>query len=209
MDEIVLRSMARWPDVPDVYGWLALDRRGNWLVKNAGGGFGRIANAAVCDFIGRNYQHDDAGRWFFQNGPQRVFVSLHYMPLVYRMDGYSIDGNGVEGGDLVWRTHIGVVARTLLAAWLDDAGGLLVQTEAGAGLLDDRDLAPALEMMRGPDGAVPGESALSRAAEGGVSLHLGPATTPRVLGFVAAAGAAAHFGFNPEPRPAAGRPDCE
>jgi hypothetical protein len=29
MDEMVKRGMARWPDVPDVYGWLSLDRRGN------------------------------------------------------------------------------------------------------------------------------------------------------------------------------------
>jgi hypothetical protein len=199
MDEIVIRSMARWPDVPDVYGWLALDRRGNWLVKDAGGGFGRIANAAVCEFIGRNYQHDEAGRWFFQNGPQRVFVKLHYMPLVYRLEQ--------AGGSL--RAHTGVLAQTLYAAWLDDAGGLLVQTEAGAGALDDRDLAGALELMRDRDGVIPGEAALSVAAAGGISLCLPPATTPLELGFVATGDAAAHFGFNPEPRPAAGQPDCQ
>jgi len=33
MDPIVARAMARWPNVPAVYGWLALDRRGNWLIK--------------------------------------------------------------------------------------------------------------------------------------------------------------------------------
>ena len=27
MDDAVLRSMAKWPNVPDVYGWLSLDRR--------------------------------------------------------------------------------------------------------------------------------------------------------------------------------------
>src|SRR5690242_19491998 len=71
MDEIVLRSMAKWPNVPDVYGWLSLDRRGNWLIKNE-----RIGNLAFREFIGRNYQPDARGCWYFQNGPQRVFVKL-------------------------------------------------------------------------------------------------------------------------------------
>ncbi len=85
MDEIVSRSMLKWPDVPAVYGWLSLDRRGNWAIKTAGGRFERIANAAVREFIGRNYAADAGGRWYFQNGPQRVFVALDYTPWVYRL----------------------------------------------------------------------------------------------------------------------------
>jgi len=77
MDEIVLKSMAKWPDVPDVYGWIALDRRGNWRIKDE-----RILNPAIGEFISRNYDSDERGRWFFQNGPQRVFVSLAYAPFV-------------------------------------------------------------------------------------------------------------------------------
>src|SRR5471030_2084273 len=80
MDDIVIRAMAKWPNVPSVYGWLALDRRGRWLIKGE-----RISNPIVADFIGRNYERDDRGRWFFQNGPQRVFISLGYTPYVYRM----------------------------------------------------------------------------------------------------------------------------
>ena len=80
MDEIVKQGMAKWPNVPSVYGWLSLDRRGNWLIKGE-----RIANPIVADFIGRNYEHDEKGRWFFQNGPQRVFISLDYTPYVYRL----------------------------------------------------------------------------------------------------------------------------
>ena len=90
MDQIVARAMQKWPNVPDVYGWLRLDRRGNWWLKSgqAPGGpvFERIGNPAVVEFIGRNYAHDASGRWFFQNGPQRVFVSLDYLPLVYRLE---------------------------------------------------------------------------------------------------------------------------
>jgi len=28
VDDIVLQAMTKWPDVPNVYGWLRLDRRG-------------------------------------------------------------------------------------------------------------------------------------------------------------------------------------
>ena len=85
MDEIVARSMAKWPDVPDVYGWLSLDRRGNWRIKEE-----KIGNAALRDFISRNYQPDARGCWYFQNGPQRVFVSLAYTPLVLQFEGEAL-----------------------------------------------------------------------------------------------------------------------
>ena len=80
MDEMVARSLAKWPNVPAVYGWLALDRRGNWLIKGE-----RIANRALREFIARNYEADERGCWFFQNGPQRVFVVLDFAPFVYRV----------------------------------------------------------------------------------------------------------------------------
>src|SRR5947207_11971409 len=76
MDELVARSLAKWPNVPAVYGWLALDRRGNWRIKGQ-----RISNAALREFIARNYECDAQGRWFFQNGPQRVYVTLAHTPL--------------------------------------------------------------------------------------------------------------------------------
>ena len=80
MDDIVLRGMAKWPNVPAVYGWLSLDRRGQWLLQGE-----RISNPTVTAFIGRNYERDERGCWFFQNGPQRVFVQLDYAPLVLRV----------------------------------------------------------------------------------------------------------------------------
>src|SRR3954452_3947314 len=129
MDEAVIRSMLKRPDVPSVYGWLALDRRGDWLIKAAGGSFGRITNTAVADFIGRNYAADDAGRWYFQNGPQRVFVSLDYTPWVWRLDGAA--------ERLV--SHTGAEAGSLRAAFADDAGALLLQTALGIGVVSDRD----------------------------------------------------------------------
>ena len=122
MDPIVLRSMAKWPDVPDVFGWLSLDRRGNWLLKAE-----RIVNQALREFIGRNYQPDAQGRWFFQNGPQRVFVKLAYTPLVVRHEGKAlIDqcGRGFIPND----------------AFVDEEGSVLLLGKPGIALLDDRDL---------------------------------------------------------------------
>ncbi|HEY1287305.1 MAG TPA: DUF2946 family protein [Burkholderiales bacterium] len=129
MDEIVARSLAKWPNVPAVYGWLALDRRGNWRIKGE-----TIGNAALRDFIGRNYQADEKGRWYFQNGPQRVFVSLAYTPLVVRYEGEGL----VD--------HCG---RPFLAseALEDDEGSVLFVGAATVALLDDRELARFAEQM--------------------------------------------------------------
>ena len=129
MDQSVVRGMARWPDVPAVYGWLALDRRGNWLLREPGSErFSRIGNAALRDCMARNYAADALGRWFFQNGPQRVYVKLAYTPLVVHYEGDALID------------HCGGPVETL-ETYLDDEGSLLVLGQRGIGLLDDRDLA--------------------------------------------------------------------
>jgi hypothetical protein len=198
MDEVVIRSMARWPDVPDVYGWLALDRRGNWLVKGRSGGFERIGNKAVGEFIGRNYQHDDAGCWFFQNGPQRVFVTLQGLPLVYRLEGDSV------------LAHTGAPAQSVNALWLDDSGGVIVDADLGPGTLDDRDLARVLDCIFDDQQRPADESALLAlaAGRGGGALHarVGQSSVP--VGVIPSAGLATRFGFNPAPSPPPGQPDC-
>lgn len=123
MDAIVAQAMAKWPNVPAVYGWLALDRRGNWRIKGE-----RIANQALRDFISRNYESDGEGRWYFQNGPQRVYVTLDYTPLVVHYDGD------------VLRDHR---ERPFAAreTYVDDEGSVLMEGEGTVALLDDRDLA--------------------------------------------------------------------
>ena len=132
MDDIVLRAMAKWPNVPAVYGWLALDCRGNWLIKRE-----TIGNAALNAFISRNYVHDGAGRWYFQNGPQRVFVDLDYTPLVYRVT------NNVNV-PLALATHVGDEVNTVLGVWIDEQGRVLVHTDRGIGIVHDQDLDPLL-----------------------------------------------------------------
>jgi hypothetical protein len=127
MDEIVARSMARWPNVPAVYGWLQLDRRGNWRIKGE-----RIANAALREFIGRNYLADERGCWFFQNGPQRVFVELAYTPLVVHYEGDAL---------------LDHCARPFSPETLfqDEEGSVLIEGQGSIALLDDRDLERMVE----------------------------------------------------------------
>jgi hypothetical protein len=122
MDAVVAQAMAKWPNVPAVYGWLSLDRRGNWLIKGE-----RVANAALREFIARNYEPDAQGRWYFQNGPQRVYVTLAYTPLVVHHEGEPLFD------------HCG---RPFPAerVYLDDEGSVLVEAGGRIALLDDRDL---------------------------------------------------------------------
>jgi hypothetical protein len=123
MDEIVARSLAKWPNVPAVFGWLSLDRRGNWLIKGE-----KIGNSALREFIGRNYEPDDKGRWYFQNGPQRVYVSLAYTPLVTHYEGERLFD------------HCGR-AFSPSGTFQDDEGSVLFEGGGTVALLDDRDLA--------------------------------------------------------------------
>ena len=90
MDDQVLQSLMKWPNVPDCYGWLALDRRGQWRMRDE---FTQVNNlpgqviqhVALKEFITRNYACDEIGRYFFQNGPQRVFITLDATPWITRI----------------------------------------------------------------------------------------------------------------------------
>lgn len=140
MDEAVLRALARWPGVADVYGWLELDRRGEWRLRAGAAvpAFERIGNRALREFICRNYAADARGRWYFQNGPQRVFVRLAYAPLVVRLEGAGL------------ADHCGRAFGEPRGLWQDEEGSVLLLGERGLGLLDDRDLA-AFSARRGDD----------------------------------------------------------
>ena len=102
MDQSVLDAQIRWPDVPAAYGWLSLSARGEWrlhpLGDAAAGGPGQgISNAQILSFIGRNYASESTGEWFFQNGPQRVYVRLDAAPFIVRVDpsnGTLVSHNG-------------------------------------------------------------------------------------------------------------------
>ncbi|HYC44078.1 MAG TPA: DUF2946 family protein [Burkholderiales bacterium] len=148
MDDQVLRGMAKWPNVPAVYGWLELDRRGNWLIRGE-----PITNPTVTEYIGRNYERDAEGRWFFQNGPQRVFVQLEYTPFVYRAMSERPRPLRIE-------THTGQAATALTGAWMDEQGALLLETEHGVGVVHDHDLDAVLPALIDANGGALPEATL-------------------------------------------------
>ena len=196
MDKRVLEAMARWPSVPDVYGWLSLTETGKWRLHPKGDATQAdtpgesITNTQIIGFINRNYTHCDNGQWYFQNGPQKVYVRLDAAPYIFHTN---------ETGALT--THTQQAVQRILAWWLDDAGKLYAQTEHGPGLIAGRDTLAVLEQLHTADGQrltdcperIPQDtsttlllsSALQSVAENTVPLRYCPA--PRLeaqLGFV-------------------------
>jgi hypothetical protein len=144
MDDIVKQALAKWPNVPHCYGWLGLDARGNWYLRDdrtqAAGAFpaakgSRLEHEKLIDFIQRNYEHDEQGQWFFQNGPQRVYVELEAAPWVWRVQATA------QGGPEL-HSHTGLAAE-FQSAWLDEAGRLFVATGLGLGLVHSLDMEAA------------------------------------------------------------------
>ncbi|MBB2483861.1 DUF2946 family protein [Mitsuaria sp. WAJ17] len=128
MDDIVKAALKKWPNVPHCYDWLALDARGDWYMRDervqAAGPFpqvkgSRIIHDKLREFIHRNYLPDEHGAWFFQNGPQRVYVTLEVAPHVWRLQGLG------PGGSPRIFSHTGPQA-TLLDCWLDEHDRLLL-----------------------------------------------------------------------------------
>ncbi len=182
--------MARWPDVPAVSGWLELDRRGRWLIRGE-----PLAHPLANAFISRNYTCDDRGRWYFQNGPQRVFVHLHYTPWVLRL-----------GPDLDPVTHTDRPAGPVTAVHMDEQGAVLLETRAGLGLLDDRDLEAFSHDLRGAHGERLDSDRLARRLERlaqGRDAAVAVATSTGLLPVqpVASGEVPRRFGFDPDPRP--------
>jgi hypothetical protein len=144
MDDIVRQAMAKWPNVPHCYGWLALDDRGNWYMRDdrvqAAGPFpaakgSLLRHEKLVDFIQRNYERDDAGRWFFQNGPQRVYVELQATPWIWRV-----------GADGSIASHSGQPAQAKRCL-LDEQGRVYLETDLGIGLVHTQDMVQASEVI--------------------------------------------------------------
>ena len=188
MDDMVIRAMAKWPNVPAVWGWLSLDRRGRWRLKGE-----PIPNRAAVEFIARNYASDRHGRWFFQNGPQRVFVDLAYTPWVYLLDGR---------GTLV--THTGLECGAVEGAWIDEAGSMILLGEPGPGVVDDRDLMTLSDGLVDEHGDAVEDEVVAAfiasppGAEPELRLALGSACVR--IGRIDSGEVAAHLHFDPHPQ---------
>lgn len=203
MDDIVKQAMAKWPNVPAVYGWLGLDRRGKWLIKGS-----PVPNPAIAGFISRNYEHDAEGRWYFQNGPQRVYVALDYTPFIYRF-GWDPDPSAPPRIE----THTGKAVTRIDSAWIDEAGVVLLATEHGLGLMDDRDLDRVLSCFNDEHGAALTEDALVTAVErlqagDNTSLYFRYRESSVPVSPIKARRVAPKFGFVPRPAQRAGEEEC-
>lgn len=141
MDDIVKQAMAKWPNVPHCHGWLGLDARGNWYLRDdqaqALGGFNSglpgakgsmLRHEKLIDFIQRNYEADVQGHWFFQNGPQRVYVELEAAPWIWRVQA-----------DYTVRSHTGHLA-LVREVLIDEAGRVFLATDLGLGLVHTQDM---------------------------------------------------------------------
>lgn len=199
--------MARWPDVPDVFGWLSLSGSGHWRLHPDGGAVTRpgtdvvvgepispgesIGSSSINKFINQNYAQDGQGRWFFQNGPQRVYVRLDLAPFVL----YTIDD---QKNAPTFLTHNGLQTRHVVRWCLDDAGHLYADTDLGAGVVAGRDLEQVFSALTTGSGDSlmhvlndsPSEGAV---APSSVCWRNGPASAffrcdfdkvPEILGFV-------------------------
>ena len=150
MDEIVKAALRKWPQVPHCYGWLALDARGDWYMRDeriqAAGPFprvkgSRIQHGKLIDFIARNYLADEAGAWFFQNGPQRVYLELEAAPWVWRVQAaQSADAEPTVA------SHTGLPA-VPRSQWLDDDGRLYLDSDIGFGLVHTQDVGIAADAV--------------------------------------------------------------
>ena len=151
---MVRQAIAKWPNVPACYGWLGLDARGNWFLRDdaaqAAGQFAlagrseplagkgsRLEHEKLIDFIQRNYESDAAGRWFFQNGPQRVYVELESTPFIWRVSAAP---------DFRVTAHTGQPAQ-VQRCLLDEQGRLYLETDLGFGLVHTQDMTHAADAV--------------------------------------------------------------
>jgi hypothetical protein len=148
MDDIVRQAIAKWPNVPHCWGWLGLDARGNWYMRDdraqAAGPFplskgSLLRHEKLVDFIQRNYEADEQGRWFFQNGPQRVYVELENTPLVFRI-----------GADRAVSAHTGRSA-TVRHVVVDETGRVYLDTDVGFGIVHTLDVEAAADAIEAGD----------------------------------------------------------
>lgn len=162
MDEIVKAAIAKWPNVPHCCGWLGLDARGNWYLRDddaqAAGAFcnpsaaieaaqklaskgSLLEHIKLIGFIERNYECEDSGpfkgQWFFQNGPQRVYVELEATPFVWRIG---------SAPDFAVSAHTGQAVRAQRCV-IDEHGRLYLETELGFGLVHSLDMLNAADAI--------------------------------------------------------------
>jgi Protein of unknown function (DUF2946) len=148
MDDMVLQAMSKWPNVPDCYGWLGLDSRGHWCMRDdrvqllgafqsglAGAKGSVLRHEKLIEFIHRNYEVNAQGCWYFQNGPQRVYVELEAAPYVWRLNEHFEP-----------TAHSGQKTQAL-ACLVDELGRVYLHTPLGLGLVHTWDVVSVAEAI--------------------------------------------------------------
>jgi len=154
MDDLVLAALKKWPNVPDCRGWLGLDARGDWYMRDArtqaAGPFpqsrgSRVDHDKLRDFIDRNLGVDAQGQHFFQNGPQRVYLELEAAPCVWRVEPGVDTGSCAAPGV---RARGAPAVQPVTSTWLDEHGRLFAQAANGRfGLVHTLDMGPAADAL--------------------------------------------------------------
>jgi hypothetical protein len=193
MDDIVKQAMAKWPNVPDCYGWLGLDARGAWRMRDEraqhlGEAGDKVKQAALLGFINRNYSADERGCWYFQNGPQRVYVNLEATPYIARIDP-----------QLGLALHTGDAFGPLERAFMTDAGALLLEGGGKVAQVDDRDVAQLMDWLELAGQVVTDEGLMAwlEGGEGELMLRYDDRLAP--VQRIAAEAVAGRFGFERTP----------
>lgn len=153
MDDIVKAALAKWPNVPACYGWLGLDARGQWWMRDERvqllGSFqdgceqgdaaikgSRLQHDKLIAFIERNYGVDAEGLAWFQNGPQRVYVELQAAPYIWRVDETAALSSPLLAA-------VGAPLATLV----DELGHLYLHTPQGLGIVHSQDMLHAANAL--------------------------------------------------------------
>ena len=135
MDEQVLAAMKKWPNVPAAYGWLSLNARGLWRFHHQGDfdadpDGDTIENQQLIEFFNRNYDVNERGEWYIQNGPQKAFVNLPHAPFILFYDD----------AQRLLSTHHGQQIKQLNHWYFSEDGRVFAQTSVGPAMLIGRDV---------------------------------------------------------------------
>ncbi len=105
-------------------------RTGDKAIKGS-----KLTHEKLIGFINRNYSFEvGAGgeqQWYFQNGPQKVYVELACTPYIWRLSK--------EGEVLKITSHNGLAAN-YQGCQLDDLDRLYLRTDLGIGLVHSMDV---------------------------------------------------------------------
>lgn len=144
MDDQVVKALKKWPDVPHIYGYLSLSEQGVWHIHPDGQAIEQpdskglaLQKNSITTFINRNYATDQAGCWYFQNGPQRVYVRLDAAPFIVH----------TAGDNKSLCTHTGQAVKRIFSWYLSHDDRLYLSTDVGPAMLQGRDLCVFAEQL--------------------------------------------------------------